>query len=86
VGGVVRLVRRTSHLQEQHSSTRLKALYGNEEESTSFTETDEVDPEWVPSFDEGELSFVGKDTDVRQEVVETNIITCLWEFNFIRNI
>ncbi len=61
MGGNMRLGRRATHFQEQHSWSKLRALYGNIEDiHERHRHRYEVNPEWVPTLEEGGLSFVGK--------------------------
>jgi len=72
MGGTMRLGRRATHFQEQHSWSKLRPFYDNKKDiHERHRHRYEVNPAWVPTLEESGLSFVGKDDEnMRMEVVE----------------
>ena len=71
MGGTMRLGRRATHFQEGSDWSRLRALYNEMDINERHRHRYEVNPEYVSTFEQNGLTFVGKDDDsVRMEVVE----------------
>lgn len=71
MGGTMRLGRRATHFQEGSEWSKLRALYLQKDIHERHRHRYEVNPEYVGTFEEKGLQFVGKDDEsVRMEIVE----------------